>query len=93
MLELTAIDLDALSEALEDHSDFLRWFIDPDSGEVIVWSEDTDEPHPEERGAFYINPITSHEAYQDMQDFVDRVPDRHAADLSAPSRTLLTGGT
>lgn len=81
MLELATIDLDALAEALEDHSDFLRWFIDPVSGELLAWSEDMDEPDPEESGALYIYPTPSHEAYSDMQDFVERVDDARAADL------------
>jgi hypothetical protein len=38
-------------------------------------------PHPEESGAYYIEPIPSFEAYSDMQDFVERVPDRRASDL------------
>lgn len=80
MLELRALDLDALAEALEDHSDFLRWFVDPASGEVLVWSEDTGEPHPEESGALYVTPLPSHEAYQDLRDFVGQVPDRRARD-------------
>jgi predicted nucleotidyltransferase len=82
MLELAKVDLGALSEALEDHSDFLRWFIDPITGEVLAWSEDMEDvPDPEESGAYYIEPIPSFEAYSDMQDFVARVPDRRAADL------------
>ena len=81
MLELATIDLDALVEALEDHSDFLRWFIDPVSGEVLAWSENMDGSDPEESGAFYIHPIPSEEAYRDMQDFVERVDDPRAADL------------
>lgn len=84
MLELSAVDLDALVQALEDHSDFLHWFLDPVTGEVIPWSEDMDEePNPEDRGARYVDPLPSHEAYQDMEDFVARVPERRAADLLA----------
>jgi predicted nucleotidyltransferase len=85
MLELTAIDLGGLTEALEDHSEFLRWFIDPSSGNIIPWSEDMDESHPEERGAIFINPISSSESYKDLRDFVDRVSDRRAADLLSRS--------
>ncbi len=81
MLDLQALDLDALAEALEDHSDVLRWFVEPASGEVLVWSEDMDEPHPEESGALYVRPLPSHEAYQDLRDFVAQVPDRRARDL------------
>ena len=79
MLELSAVDLDALSEALEDHSDFIHWFVDPVTGEVIAWSEDMDEPSPEDAGARFVDPIPSFEAYDDMRDFVARVPDRRAS--------------
>jgi predicted nucleotidyltransferase len=82
MLELVQVDLGALAEALEDHSDLLRWFIDPITGEVLAWSEDMEDvPDPEDSGAYCIEPIPSFEAYSDMQDFVGRVPDRRAADL------------
>lgn len=81
MLELSAVDLGALAEALEDHSDMIQWFIDLATGEVIPWMEDGEEPCPDEAGARYIEPVPSGEAYRDMQDFVARVPDRRAADL------------
>lgn len=81
MLELSAVDLDALVEALEDHSDFLRWFVDPASGEVVAWSEDFDAPNPEEHGAVFVPPIPSSEAYGDLRDFVAQVPERRAQDL------------
>ena len=84
MLELSAVDLDALAQALEDHGDFTHWFVDPATGEVIPWSEDMDdEPNPEDRGALYVDPLPSFEAYGDMQAFVARVPERRAADLLA----------
>jgi predicted nucleotidyltransferase len=81
MLELSAVDLGALAEALEDHSYTTQWFIDPTTGEVLPWTEDGDEPRPDESGACYIDPIPSAEAYRDMQEFVARVTDRRAADL------------
>src|SRR5438445_483417 len=81
MLELSAVDFDALGMALEDHSDFTRWFIDPTTGEILPWSEDIDEASPEETGARYIDPVPSYEAYGDMRDFAARVPERRAADL------------
>jgi predicted nucleotidyltransferase len=81
MLELSAVDLGALAEALEDHSDMVQWFIDPATGEVVPWMEDGDEPSPDEAGGRYIDPIPSGEAYGDMRDFVARVPDRRVADL------------
>ncbi len=81
MLELSAVDLGALAEALEDHSDLAQWFIDPATGEIVLWMEGGDEPSPDEAGARHIDPIPSGEAYRDMQDFVARVPDRRAAEL------------
>jgi predicted nucleotidyltransferase len=82
MLELADVDLGALAEALEDHSDFLRWFINPITGEVLPWSEDMEDvTDPEESGGYYIEPIPSYEAYSEMQDFVARVPDRRASEL------------
>ena len=81
MLELSAVDLGALAEALEDHSDTIQWFIDPATGRIIPWMEDGDEPCPDEQGARGIDPIPTGEAYGDMQDFVARVQDRRAADL------------
>ena len=83
MLDISAVDLDALAEALEDHSDFIHWFIDPATGEVLAWSDDMDEPSPEDAGARYVEPVPSAEAYEDMQDFVARGPQRRAADLLA----------
>jgi predicted nucleotidyltransferase len=82
MLELANVDLGALAEALEDHSDSWSWFINPVTGEVLPWSENMEDvPDPDEAGAYYIEPIPSFEAYSDMQDFVERVSDRRASDL------------
>lgn len=80
MLELSAVDLGALAEALEDHSDETSWYLEP-SGAVVPWFDDSDDPCPDESGSFYIDPIDSGEAYRDMEDFVACVPDRRAADL------------
>ena len=46
----------------------------------MAWSEDMDEPSPEEGDTRFVEPIPSFEAYEDMRDFVARVPDRRAAD-------------
>src|SRR5207253_1410599 len=62
-------------------SDLIRWFIDPATGEILPWSEDMDEPSPEDAGARHVDPVPSHEVYEDMRDFVARVPERRAADL------------
>ncbi len=83
MLEVSAVDLDALGQALEDHSDFIQWFIDTATGEVLPWADDMDEATPEANGAIAVDPVPSHEAYEDLRDFAARVPDRRAADLLA----------
>ena len=83
MLELSAVDLDAVAEALEDHSDFVEWFIDPTSGQVYPWTEDTENDDPGRRGALLIEPAPSHLGYRDMADFVAGVSDRRASDLLA----------
>ncbi len=76
MLDLRSIDLDDLAEALEDHSYEHSWWLDPETGEVVLWSdysEEQGEPHPDARGLRAIDPIPSHEGYEDMQDFIQRV--------------------
>lgn len=85
MLDLEKMNLRDLAEALQDHSDYTSWWLDPHTGEVESWSTDdmfTDPPEgepPEERGWRFIEPLSSHEAYADMADFADAVPDPQAA--------------
>lgn len=84
MLDLERFDLGDLVVALEDHSYERSWWLDPETGEVVLWSDDFEaqgEPHPELRGLRAIDPIPSHEGYEDMQDFIERVRDPHARDL------------
>lgn len=83
MLDLSAVDLGALAEALEDHSDFIQWYIEPQTGAVVAWSDDLDEPSPADSGALFIEALPSYEAYADMREFVAQVPERRAADLLA----------
>ncbi len=59
------------------------WYLDLETGEVLFVGEDT-EPEEAERieagyGTRYIDVPTavSHEAYQDMEDFIDTVQDQH----------------
>lgn len=82
-LDLARVDLEALGEALEDHSEGSTWWIDPRSGEIIPWSDwlsDEDE-RPSERGWRRIEPLSSGESYADMEDFIERVRDPRARDL------------
>ncbi len=86
MLDLRHVDLGALCSALEDHSYDHSWWLDPETGEVEIWSTDTalseeSEEHPDERGWIPIEPIPSHEGYGDLEDFIARVRDPRARGL------------
>jgi len=86
MLEPSAIDLASLCEALEDHSDFVQWFFDPQTGETVLWSDDMDDvPEPEVPPLIFVEPVPSHEGYNDMQDFVETVRDPRIRDRLARS--------
>lgn len=84
MLDLRTIDLDELAQALEDHSHDHTWWLDPETGEVVLWSdyfEDQGAADPETRGLRPIDPTPSYEGYEEMQDFIERVRDPRARDL------------
>ena len=87
MLELTAVDLKSLCEALENHSDYTEWWLDPATGEVEPWPsdlsaiDDLEETHPAERDWIRVEPLPSHESYEDLVDFTGRVRDPRARDL------------
>lgn len=86
MLDLSAVDLEDVVMALEDHSDLgSTWWIDARTGEVWLWSPDMDpdpEFDPAERDDVrQIWPLDSGVAYSDMEDFIAGVTDRRAADL------------
>jgi uncharacterized protein (UPF0332 family)/predicted nucleotidyltransferase len=84
VLDLKDVDLDDLCQALDDHSYEHSWWLDPQSGEVVLWSdwaEGQGEPHPDSRGCRFIEPTPSHEAYADMEDFIAGVRDPRARDL------------
>jgi Uncharacterised protein family (UPF0158)/Nucleotidyltransferase domain len=84
VLDLQKVDLGDLAEALEDHSYEHTWWLDPETGEVVLWSdylEEQGERHPETRGLRPIDPISSHEGYADMQDFIERVRSPQARNL------------
>lgn len=84
MLDLKVIDLDDLVQALEDHSDEHSWWLDPKSGEIVLWSDWVDEqgePDPESRELTPIEPISSSEGYGAMEDFIVQVRDPRAREL------------
>jgi hypothetical protein len=41
MLDLSAVDLDEIAMALQDQTTYeYRWLLDPESGQLVVWTED-----------------------------------------------------
>jgi predicted nucleotidyltransferase len=83
VLDLAKVDLGTLAEAWDDHSHYHSWWLNPKTGQVVPWSafEELDEPDPETQGLVAIPSISSHEAYADMQDFINRVRDPRARDV------------
>ena len=85
MLDLSAVELEEIATALDDHSYDGSWWIDAQTGEVWYWrGEDDDDPDfdPDRRAdARLIEPLPSSVGYGDMEDFIADVPDRRAADL------------
>lgn len=87
MLDLKAVDLKSLCEALEDHSDYTEWWFDPETGEVEPWPsdlssiDDLEETHPAERDWIGVEPLPSRESYEDLVDFTERVRDPRPRDL------------
>ncbi|MGH3102992.1 MAG: UPF0158 family protein [Gaiellaceae bacterium] len=87
MLDVKAVDLAPLCEALEDNSYEHEWWVDPETGAVEIWStdpelrDDDEEEHPSERDWIHVEPIGSPEAYGDMEDFIGRVRDPRARQL------------
>lgn len=84
MVDLSAVDLDELATALGDQGYFEhRRLIDPDSGEISLWTEDggIDGEHPvdlDDVDLICIDPLPSYVWYQDMADFADRISDDRA---------------
>lgn len=84
MLDLQRLDLEELCMALEDNSPEHTWWLEPRSGQLELWSYDVEEQageQPEKRGLRFVEPIGSHEAYSDMEDFAASVPDPRIRDL------------
>ena len=84
MVDLSAVDLDELATALGDQGYFEhRWLIDPDSGEISLWTAagGIDGEHPvdlDDVDLICIDPLPSYVWYQDMADFADRISDDRA---------------
>lgn len=84
MLSLNQVDLELLSNALEDHSPTMQWWLDPQSGEVIPEPEDLgSEQHldADPSPLVAVEPIDSRDAYGDMEDFIAGVREPRAREL------------
>jgi hypothetical protein len=84
VLDLSAIDLDEIANALADQADYEHhWLINPDTGEIVFWTSDTgiDGQTPvdlDELDLLVIDPLPSWVWYQDMADFADGITDERA---------------
>lgn len=84
MLDLDRVDLGELCSALEDNSPEDEWWLDPATGELELRSAYLDGAEGNEdllERLVLVDPIGSHEAYADMEDFATRVRDPRARDL------------
>lgn len=73
-------DLDSIADALSQQPyGEIRHYLDPATGELTVHM--LGETVDEDEDLFYINPLPSHEWYQDMADFADLITDGRARSL------------
>jgi Uncharacterised protein family (UPF0158) len=85
------IDLQDLCIALESHFDDSAWYLDRQTGDLILLSEDVDDddlPAPredieeDESGRFLlVEPQDSREGYRDMDSFIASIADPHLRGL------------
>ena len=84
VLNLSSLNLDEVATALADQTDYEhRWLIDPQSGEIALWTADTgiDGQTPidvDELDLVCIHPLPSYIWYQDMADFAEALTDERA---------------
>jgi Uncharacterised protein family (UPF0158) len=86
MLDLSRLDLAQIAHALKDQGGGFehRWLIDPRTGEVAFWTEDTglDDQHPvdlDEVDMVPIDSLPSYVWYDDMVDFIEGISNERAA--------------
>lgn len=82
MLDLADVDLDGLAYALDDHGGG-TWWLDPNNGELTYVPEDgfVDEDDPSEGGSLPVEPVSSDEAYGDLEEFTGRIRDPRAREM------------
>jgi hypothetical protein len=84
VLDLDRVDLVEIATALQDQGGYEhRWLINPDSGEIAFWTQDTgiDGHNPvdlDELDLIGIDPLPSYVWYQDMADFAEGLSDEQA---------------
>ncbi len=84
------IDLVELASALEDHSG-LAWYLDAENGDLVPVPDDVDDdalpvPRDEIEGSarfVFVEPIESHEGWDEMRDFTATIDDRRLGELLA----------
>ena len=83
------IDKESMVVAMEDHSDYMNWYLDKTTGEIVYPStddfDDEDELLDEIEEApdryLYIEPVSSHEGYNIMELFIESIEDDYARDV------------
>jgi Uncharacterised protein family (UPF0158) len=84
VFDLDHVDLGEIATALQDQGGYEhRWLINPDTGEIAFWTEDTgiDGHSPIDLNALdliAIDPLPSYVWYQDMADFAEGISDERA---------------
>ena len=106
-LDLGAVDIDQVAEALQDQQDYEHWWtFDSRTCEIDYrsrYEEDYDADEEREPEVLVIQPYPSRVWYQDMVDFAEGLSDERAARRllraldgpvpSVTSRTSCTGST
>ncbi len=84
-LDLGAVDIDELAQALQDQESYEHWWtFDPQTGEIGFGLEDMGDDEEEDdedsdRELLRIYPYPTHVWYRDMVDFAEGLSDERAA--------------
>jgi hypothetical protein len=90
VVDLSRVDLEEIANALSDQTDYEhRWLINPDSGEIVLWTSDTGidgqtQVDLDDLDLLVIDPLPSWVWYQDMADFADEIPGTAASLVCVP---------
>jgi uncharacterized protein (UPF0332 family) len=83
MLEISAVDIVGLAEALEDHTFEHTWWFDPRTGQVELSVDTPDRPlgQLDTEHLIPVDPMPARAGQRDMEDFLARVTTPRAQDL------------